>query len=253
MLHLSIASLQSIYEFFAQGGFFMMLLLLCSLTAFSVIITRGLALRRDMVMPPIIAQEIEALQPDDAEGVAKLSRMVRNDVSALANAAQVGLHHLNWPKLENMEAVQTRARHEIVRLESGLFVLEIIVGIAPLLGLLGAVSGLVTVFAAFGGDANAQDPHGIAKGISEALSTTIVGLAIAIPSLIAHSYFSKKIENMASDMETLIAELLAKCYYQQEHRRTPGRPGGSAPSARSYAPPALPAEEGTSSMEEKVR
>ncbi|MGB8169107.1 MAG: MotA/TolQ/ExbB proton channel family protein [Chthoniobacteraceae bacterium] len=234
---LQIASFQSIYAFFAQGGFFMVLLLMCSFTAFSVIITRGLALRRDVVMPPIIAQEIEALQPEDAEGVAKLSRMVRNDISALANVAQVGLHHLNWPKLENMEAVQTRARHEIVRLESGLFVLEIIVGIAPLLGLLGAVSGLVGVFAAFGGDVNAQDPHGIAKGISEALSTTIVGLAIAIPSLIAHSYFSKKIENMASDMETLIAELLAKCYYQQEQRRTVARTG-PPPLARSYAPPA---------------
>jgi biopolymer transport protein ExbB len=246
----SIASLHSIYEFFAQGGFFMMLLLLCSVTAFSVIITRGLALRRDVVMPPIIAQEIEALQPEDAEGVAKLSRMVRNDISALANVAQVGLHHLNWPKLENMEAVQTRARHEVVRLESGLFILEIIVGIAPLLGLLGAVSGLVTVFAAFGGDANAQDPHGIAKGISEALSTTIVGLAIAIPSLIAYSYFSKKIENMASDMETLIAELLAKCYFQQEHRRTHPRPTGPSLVARSYAPSALEAE--TPDMEEKV-
>jgi biopolymer transport protein ExbB len=247
---LSLASLQSIFEFFAQGGFFMMLLLLCSVTAFSVIITRGLALRRDVVMPPIIAQEIEALQPEDADGVAKLSRMVRNDISALANVATVGLHHLNWPKLENMEAVQTRARHEVVRLESGLFVLEIIVGIAPLLGLLGAVSGLVTVFAAFGADANAQDPHGIAKGISEALSTTIVGLAIAIPSLIAYSYFSKKVENMASDMETLIAELLAKCYFQQEHRRAAARPAGPPQIPRSYAPP--DAEVEATSMEEKV-
>ena len=228
----------------------MMLLLMCSFTAFSVIITRGLALRRDVVMPPIIAQEIEALQPEDAEGVAKLSRMVRNDISALANVAQVGLHHLNWPKLENMEAVQTRARHEIVRLESGLFVLEIIVGIAPLLGLLGAVSGLVSVFAAFGADANAQDPHGIAKGISEALSTTIVGLAIAIPSLIAYSYFAKKIENMASDMETLIAELLAKSYYQQEHRRASGRTGTLPPVPRSYAPADDEAE--AQSMEERA-
>lgn len=245
-----LASLQSIYEFFAQGGFFMALLLICSLTSVSVIITRGLALRRDVVMPHIISQEIEALQPEDAEGVAKLSRMVRNDISALANVAQVGLHHLNWPKLENMEAVQTRARHEIVRLESGLFVLEIIVGIAPLLGLLGAVSGLVQVFAAFGGDAAAQDPHRIAKGISEALSTTIVGLAIAIPSLIAYSYYSKKVENMASDMETLIAELLAKCYYQQEHRRGTARP--AAASTRSYAPPAE-AQAGAASIEENTR
>src|SRR6202035_3091534 len=111
----------------------------------------------------------------------------------------------NVTKRETLEVVQSRARQEIVRLESGLFILEIIVGIAPLLGLLGAVSGLISVFAAFGADANAQDPHGIAKGISEALSTTIVGLAIAIPSLIAYSYFTKKVETMASEMETLVA------------------------------------------------
>ena len=137
--------------------------------------------------------------------------------------ANTGLQHLTWPKSENIEAVQTRARHEIVRLESGLFVLEVIVGIAPLLGLLGAVSGLVTVFAAFGDNAAQSDPHSIARGISEALSTTIVGLAIAIPSLIAYSYFSKKIETMAAEMESLVADLLAKCYYQQQPPRRPHR------------------------------
>ena len=249
MLPVSLATLQSIYDFFVQGGFFMVLLLLCSLSAVSVIITRGLALRRGVVMPPMIEQEIAGLEPDDMDALAKLSRMVRNDISALANVAQVGLQHLNWPKLENMEAVQTRARHELVRLESGLFILEIIVGIAPLLGLLGAVSGLVTVFAAFGSDANTQDPHGIAKGISEALSTTIVGLAIAIPSLIAHSYFSKKVEKMASDMETLIAELLSKCYFQKEQRRTTSRVSAPAYEPEVYAPQsAQPA----ASMEEEL-
>jgi biopolymer transport protein ExbB len=212
------ASFSSIYHFFAQGGFFMILLLICSVVSVAVIILRGLALRRELVMPATIEREIESLQPDDTDGVVRLSRLVRNDLSALARVIKVGLQHLNWPKSENIEAVQTRARHELVRLESGLFVLEVIVGIAPLLGLLGAVSGLVTVFASLGASANISDPRGIAKGISEALSTTIVGLAIAIPSLISHSYFSKKIETMAAEMESLIADLLAKCYYQKYKR-----------------------------------
>jgi biopolymer transport protein ExbB len=229
-----LASLQSIYQFFAQGGFFMVLLVLCSVVAFAVITVRGLALRRDVVMPPLIEREIEALEPDDMEALAKLSRLVRNDLSALARVSQTALQHLNWPKLENMEAVQTRARGEVVRLESALFILEIIVGIAPLLGLLGAVSGLVTVFAAFGSDAATQDPHGIAKGISEALSTTIVGLAIAIPSLIAHSYFSKKVEKMSSDMETLMAELLSKCYMRSDNRPVPVWPGTPEPMSEKY-------------------
>lgn len=211
------AALQSVVHFFVQGGLFMIPLLLCSVISVAVILIRALALRRSVVMPAAIEREIESIQPgDESNAAVRIARLACLDQSALGRITDVALRHLNWPKSENQEAVQTRARHEIVRLESGLFILEIIVGIAPLLGLLGAVSGLVTVFAAFGADAAAQDPHGIAKGISEALSTTIVGLAIAIPSLIAYSHFSRKVETMAAEMESLVSDLLAKCYARKE-------------------------------------
>lgn len=216
------ASLKSVFQFFQHGGVWMIPLGICSITSVTIIVLRGLALRRHLVVPPTLEEEIEAIEPGDEDAANRLARLVDDDRSPLARIIHVGLHHLNWPKSENMEAVQTRARHEIVRLESGLFVLEIIVGIAPLLGLLGAVSGLVTVFAAFGANAAAEDPHAIAKGISEALSTTIVGLAIAVPSLIAYSYFAKKIETMAAEMESLIADLLAKCYYHQYRQMAVG-------------------------------
>ncbi len=216
-----LASTNSVVQFFLQGGFFMFTLVVCSVVSLAVILWRGFALRRETVMPSRISQGVEELQPsDDTEAVVKLARLVRGDESSLGRVVQTGLQNLQWPKMENIEAVQTRARHEIVRLEAGLVVLEVVVGIAPLLGLLGAVSGLVTVFANLGASATVSDPRGIAKGISEALSTTIVGLAIAIPSLIAYSYFSKKIETMAAEMESLIAELLAKCYYQKQRRTT---------------------------------
>ncbi len=250
------ASFQSVVHFFENGGVFMYFLAACSVVSVAVIVLRMLALRRALVVPPFIEREIEAIEPGDAATAAvRLSRVVENDPSALGRIVQVGLRHLSWPKSENIEAVQTRAQHEIVRLESGLFVLEIIVGIAPLLGLLGAVSGLVTVFASFGADAASQDPRGIAKGISEALSTTIVGLAIAIPSLIAYSYFSRKIETMAAEMESLTADLLAKCYYERAvppaARPRPERePSQYAPAAAraEIPPPSLgirPAPEGT--------
>ena len=216
---LAIASLGSVLHFFKQGGFFMILLLLCSIVSVAVILLRAFALRRITVMPPVIEREIESLQPADAtEGVVKLARLVRGDPSSLARIAQVGLQHLHWPKSEAIEAVQTRARHEIVRLESGLFVLEVIVGIAPLLGLLGAVSGLVTVFANLGASESVSDPRGIAKGISEALSTTIVGLAVCDPEPHFLQLLFKKVEIMSAEMESLIADLMAKCYYQKEKR-----------------------------------
>jgi len=231
MIHpLFLASFQSAIHFFVQGGFFMFLLLLCSVVSVAVIFLRASALRRKAVMPPFIESSIEELQPSgDQESIVRLSKLVRGDISPLGRIAQVGLRHLQWPRSENIEAVQTRARHEIVRMESGLVVLEVIVGIAPLLGLLGAVSGLVTVFANLGDSATVTDPRGIAKGISEALSTTVVGMAVAIPTLIAYSYFSKKIEEMAAEMESLIADMLAKCYYHKQKRQE-GRPSSSTPA-----------------------
>ncbi|MEQ1853138.1 MAG: MotA/TolQ/ExbB proton channel family protein [Chthoniobacteraceae bacterium] len=215
------ASFEQVYQFFKGGGFFMIPLVLCSVVAVAVTIVCGLGLRRHLVVPPEMEKEIERLAPNDTpDSVVRLSRFVRGDDSTLARIAQVGLSNLHQPKDENQNAVQTVARHELGQLENGLHILEIIIGIAPLLGLLGAVSGLVQVFGAFGGSATQSDPHVIARGISEALSTTVVGIGIAIPTLIAHGLLAKRVENLAADIELLVSGLLTKCY-NQKLRRTP--------------------------------
>ena len=206
----------SIVQFIVHGGFFMYLLLLCSIASVAAMFLRGWALRREKVIPSWLWNRIEALQPGET-GLENLRKTVAVDESPLARVTGVALAHLEWPRGENMEAVQTRARHEVIRMEAGLTVLEVIVGIAPLLGLLVAVSGLVTVFGSMGASETITDPRGIAKGISEALNTTIAGLSIAIPSLIAYCYFSKKVETLAVEMESIIGELLAKCY-SRKHR-----------------------------------
>ena len=213
------ASFEQIYGFFKGGGFFMIPLLLCSVVAVTVTIVCGVGMRRHLVVPDELVREIERLAPNDTpDSVVKLSRFVRTNESTLARIAQVGLSNLHQPKDENQNAVQTVARHEVGQLEHGLHVLEIIIGIAPLLGLLGAVSGLIQVFGAFGSSATQSDPHVIAKGISEALSTTVVGIGIAIPTLIAHGLLTKKVEKLAVDMELLVSGLLTKCYNQKLRR-----------------------------------
>jgi len=200
-------------EFFLRGGFFMILLLALSVLAGTVILLRAAALRESRVMPPELEEAIERVQPGDSlEGV---KRAVREHPSPLGRIIGVCLHHLNWPRQENIEAVQVRARHEVVGMESGFSVLEVTTGVAPLLGLLGTLSGLVSVFANLG-EGGTGDPIAVARGISEALNTTIVGLAVAAPSLVAHNYFQRKLETMAVSMEGLVADLLAKCY--PEHR-----------------------------------
>src|SRR5262250_246417 len=120
------------------------------------------------------------------------------------------------------------ARHEMVRLERGLIILEVIVGIAPLLGLIGAVSGLVHVFSNLGLSSGASDTRQIALGIAEALNATVFGLSIAVPTLIGFTYFSRKVEVMSVEMETLVVELINKSYYGRSSRDfTPVKPSSA--------------------------
>ena len=93
------ASFQDIYQFFYKGGPFMVPLLACSIVAVAVIILRGLALRRHLVIPDELQKEIERLTPNDTpDAVVRLSRLVRNNDSTLGHIAQVGLSNLHQPK-----------------------------------------------------------------------------------------------------------------------------------------------------------
>src|SRR5947208_5368031 len=214
-------TVQTIMSFFVRGGLFMWPLLICSIVSVTTMILRGIALREKNVMPLVIQSEIERLMPGGS--AERLGRIVQHDPSSLARITRIALQHLRAPRSENVEAVETRARHEMVRLEKGLIVLEVITGIAPLLGLIGAVSGLVHVFAQLGLSSGASDTRQIARGIAEALNATVFGLSIAVPTLIGFTYFSRKVEVISVEMETLVVELINKCYY--------GR------SSREFAPP----------------
>ena len=213
---LAATPLETITQFFVKGGWFMIPLALCSLVSLTIVLLRFIALRRESVLPRVVENEIERFQPGGS--AEQLARLVGDDPAALSTLTRVALGHLRVPRGENTEAVQTAARREIMRLEGGLAVLELIVGISPLLGLLGAISGLVNVFSGLGKGQTAQDTAGVALGIAEALNTTIFGLAIAIPTLIFYTYFAKQVEAMAVEMESLMADLLSKCYYQRASR-----------------------------------
>lgn len=195
----------NILDFFIKGGLFMFLLLALSIAAGTIMVLRGSALRYKVVLPPEISDEIEHLQPGDS--LDRLQELIQKHPSPLGRVLHTLIQHLTWPRNEAIEAVQTRARHEVARMESGLVLIEIATGIAPLLGLLGTLSGLVSIFAAVG-----ADPAAVARGIAEALNTTMGGLAVAVPCLIMFSYFQRRIEVMSIEMESLVAELIAKCY-----------------------------------------
>ncbi len=172
-----------------------------------------LRLRRDRVTPKDIVDAIRALRPGgNTETLTRLC--VRND-SALARLVNSCLEHASLPRAENVEVLETAARTEVSRLERGLVYLEIFVGASPLLGLVGTVSGLITIFAAVG-TANA-DTEKISAGIAEALHTTVLGIGTAIVMLFPFTFFSKKIDTISVELEDISMLLLKKLYTEEVH------------------------------------
>ena len=188
------------------------LLILTSVVGLTFIVERGIALRWHRVVPAEVEAAVEACH-SRAEAPS-LRRICEQHKSPISRLLLIALEHLDWPKAESVDALQSRARQEIARLERGLVVLEIIVGIAPLLGLVGTILGMMTAFGNVG-QAGQIDPAELAKGISLILRATLLGLLIAIPSLIFWSYYTKKIESLAIEMESLCDEFLRRQYREE--------------------------------------
>lgn len=193
----------------AFDTFFFCIMVATSVIGLTFIIERGFALRWNRVVPVAIITAADACRsPAD---LPTLHRILEKNSSSLARLLLSAEQHINLPKEENENALQSRARQEVVRLERGLVVLEIVIGIAPLMGLVGTIYGMMTLFGNLGQSA-LGDNTVLAHGISLILRFTMMGLLIAIPSLIAWSYYSKKVEMLAVEMETVCSEFLRRQY-----------------------------------------
>jgi biopolymer transport protein ExbB len=189
------------------------LLVGASLAGLTFIVERGLALRWKKVVPPEIENAIANYR--NVSDLPMLRRVCEQNPAPLSRLLLLADRNRDWPREENVDALQTRARHEVARLERGLVVLEIVVGIAPLLGLVGTIYGLIVLFGGMG-QSDLGDNTYMARGIAIALNATLMGLLTAIPSLIAWSYYNKKVETLAVEMETICDEFLRRQYRNEQ-------------------------------------
>jgi biopolymer transport protein ExbB len=196
-------------QFLIAGGPFMLFLVLTSIVSLTFIIERGLALRRNKVVPPGVCDALKRCRSKDDLTVLQVA--CQQQPSPLGRLVLTAVEHLSLPKAENQDAIQTHARQEVVLLERGLVVLEVIVGISPLLGLVGTLHGLITLFGDLGRSGLADNAV-LAKGIAIALNTTLMGLLIAIPSLIFWSSFTKRVETLTVEMETMMDDFVRRQY-----------------------------------------
>lgn len=195
-------------------SFVYLLLLLTSIAGLTVAIERALALRWRKVVPPEVEAVVENCRTR-AE-VPGLRRVCERHPAPLSRLLLAGLDHLDWSRSDVEDSIQTRARHEVVKLGRGLVVLEVIVGVAPLLGLVGTIAGMMELFHGLGAG-GMPDPVRLAGGIGLILKVTLFGLLIAIPALVTWGYFTRKVEVLTVEMEHLCAEFVRRQF--QEGRK----------------------------------
>ena len=213
----------SVWNFLKSGGEVMILIGLCSLASVTIIIIKALQLREKNLFPDGIEDEISRIDRYASKGdITPLQRLLEEDGSVAAQLGIIAISGKHETREENNEACETAARGILHRLEEGVPILEVIVTVSPLLGLLGAVVGLVTVFSSFGGGAETADGDTamVAKGISEALHSTIAGLLVAIPTVIAHGYFSRKLDAISVRMELILRNAIHDFHRHFEVKRS---------------------------------
>ncbi|MCH9674001.1 MAG: MotA/TolQ/ExbB proton channel family protein [Gammaproteobacteria bacterium] len=117
---------------------------------------------------------------------------------------------VNSDKAENdiKEILEEAGRQEVPGIRSHLTTLGTIASVSPLLGLLGTVIGMISVFTTLSEEAGV-DPTRLAGGISEALVTTAVGMVVAMPALACYNYFASKVQNLIIEMERISLHMVA--------------------------------------------
>ena len=193
-------------EIMLAGGWLMVPIVLCSVIAVAIILERFLALRVSRVMPAAVPAQVRqwAQQHElDAKHIEQLRRS-----SPLGRVLSAALDNRDRTREVIKEAVEDTGRHVVHELERFLNTLGTIAGMAPLLGLLGTVVGMIKVFSAIMVE-GVGDPNELAGGISEALITTAAGLTVAIPAYFFYRYFRGLVRSHVLQMEQAALNLIS--------------------------------------------
>jgi biopolymer transport protein ExbB len=181
-------------EVFKGAGLLIYPLGICSAAAVFIICERAFALRRTAVMPQDLVDAVVTGRP-----------LIGGKHTVLSRIVDFAEQHKN-----DEGAVKAFARLELNRMERGIPYLDVIYAAAPLLGLTGTVTGLLQVFSQIAPDTGLPDPVAFTKGVALALSATVIGLSIAIPSLVGSGYLQRKIENYAAQLDVLLERILQR-------------------------------------------
>jgi biopolymer transport protein ExbB len=190
---------------YIKGGIFMHPLLLCSIIGLVFIIERVWTLSRARTnVKSLMMKVIRSLRESGVQAALQECEQTRGPIAAILHS---GLLRASRGPEAVEKAISTAGTIEMSFLERGLITIATIGNVAPLLGFLGTVSGMISAFAAIAA-AEQVSAKLVAKGIQEALITTATGLIIAIPMNVAHNFFVSQIDRFIIEMEEASAELV---------------------------------------------
>ena len=192
-------------DFFHKGGPLMYPLFLCSVIALTFALERTYHYLRAKGKKELFAEIKILLQKRDYERALEMAKTGHGPVAAVLFEA-INNRGKGVSVLE--EAISLKGSHELKRLNKNLHILELIGRIAPLIGLLGTVLGMVEAFKTVSSVKGAVEPAILAGGIWEALLTTVAGLCIAIPALVIHHLFEDKVNTIVFQMKHSGAEII---------------------------------------------
>ena len=192
-----------------KGGPIMWPILICSFVAFVIVIERALYLRRVTIDTRKFSEQIS--RSIKRNRVMDAVDLCEKTPGPVAHIVKEGILKQDRSRAEIREAIEDAALHEVPLLEKRLPVLATIAHIAPLLGLLGTVTGMVEAFRVIQEKSSAVapvNPGDLAGGIWEALLTTVFGLCVAIPTFVAYNYLTSRVDGLVLDMEKSASDLL---------------------------------------------
>jgi biopolymer transport protein ExbB len=195
-----------LFTMFLKGGVIMWAILLCSVIGLAVIIDRYIVLRKAKINVPAFLVRIRGLiKKRDIPGAISYCM---EEKSPIANIVRKGLKKYRFGHERVKEAIESAGSQEISKLEKGLSVLATVAGIAPLLGFLGTVTGMIAAFMTIEELQGSANPADLAGGIWEALLTTAFGLFVGIPALAFYNYFLSAVKKTVGDMETVANDVV---------------------------------------------
>src|SRR3989339_1910557 len=196
----------NLFSMFLKGGIVMWPILLCSIIGLTVIIDRYIVLRKAKINIPAFMVRIRGMiKKKDISGAISYCM---EEKSPVANIIRKGLRKYKLGHERVKEAIENAGSQEVSKLEKGLPILATISGIAPLLGFLGTVTGMISAFMRIEDLQGSANPTDLAGGIWEALITTAFGLIVGIPALAFYNHFVNAVKKLVVDIETVANDVI---------------------------------------------